>query len=777
MAYLVTNDYINKIYSQDDRNDLKIWFNDVELSDAGRKCEKITRIARVLPDDGSQRFSLDNFFSTNLEVILHDVDIDDIQDQVKISIGTLVSGNTYEYVPLGIFNIQDKPENDKNKITLKLRDNRIKFDFNYNAQPLIERLGGQATKMQILNDICSIAGVTNTISSFNGDSDLVGIYDSSIQATTYVAYLMEQAGLIPVIDRLGSLAKVDLSNLYTWRIPLSVLENDYKIGQSYQINRVCYESGIIKYETSNDETLDTLYINSANPYITSQPQVYYIYNKLKNFKIDSVLTKQVLGNPAIDPYDLIQVYNDLDGSNDIVFTTLANTTYVFNGVHRDTFDTQIGIEKRKENVSKNSEQAYRKYAKTEIDNLNARIELIASETKIMSNEVFGTGTLTLVNAYEGTLHRLEITGNISCLVASNDVTVSNNLTPNDTYLIVDNETKYKLDFTHLSYISEYVHDTYVYEDGKQWVERANGTIEESDKEILIKVKNNSTLQMESFDNCVIKAKYLLQNDYTNSFTNTLDIISQINLTPGEASILANKIKLEGYTTINNNFGVDLEGNMFAKNGSFSGNIYLENGNKVIGGDGLLSNLQYVSQGNLDNGFTPLGFEEVGYYNVYKYADVKVDVYIPKDFTVTEAYLTLYTSGIQVFDSSNANVGVGICKNLKLYKGYADYVNEYYVAPSAGYMQSASEISGTEIVNAFNNSATYTPPATTNEATMITTKNIAEELKEGRNIIFVRTSLNKPNYTPQSFNTEPYMNSGIAKAVIDIIGYKSYNKNA
>lgn len=777
MAYLVTNDYINKIYSQDDRNDLKIWFNDVELSDAGRKCEKITRIARVLPDDGSQRFSLDNFFSTNLEVILHDVDIDNIQDQVKISIGTLVSGNTYEYVPLGIFNIQDKPENDKNKITLKLRDNRIKFDFNYNAQPLIERLGGQATKMQILNDICSIAGVTNTISSFNGDSDLVGIYDSTIKGSTYVAYLLEQAGLIPVIDRLGRLAKVDLSNLYTWRIPLSVLENDYKIGQSYQINRVCYESGIIKYETSNDETLDTLYIDSANPYISNQSQVTYIYNKLKDFEIDSVITKKCLGNPAIDPYDLIQVYNDIDNSNDIVFTTLANTTYTFNGIHRDVFDTQIGVEKRKENVSKNSEQAFKKYAKTEIDNLNASIELISSETKIMSDEVFGTGSLTLVNAYEGTLHRLEITGNISCLFASNDVAVSEDLVPVDTYLVVDNENKYKLDFDYLNYTSADNHDTYVYEDGKQWVERANGTIEESDEEILIQVNNDSTLVLENFDNCVIKAKYLLQNDYTNSFTNTLDIISQINLIPGEASILANKIKLEGYTTINNNFGVDLEGNMFARNGSFSGNIYLENGNKVVGGDGLLSNLQYVSQGNLDNGFTPLGFEEVGFYNTYKYADVKVDVYIPKDFTVTEAYLTLYTSGIQVFDSNNSYVGTGICKNLKLYKGYADYVNEYYVAPSAGYMQSASEISGSEIEKAFNNSTTYTPPATAGESTMVSSKNIANELVEGRNIIFVRTSLSKPNYTPQTLNTDPYMNSGIAKAVIDIIGYKSYNQNS
>lgn len=367
------NPYYNAIYSEDDRNDLKIWFNGVELENAGNYCEKITRIARILPSDGSKRFSLDNFIATNLEVILHNVNLETIQDQVEISIGTLVSENTYEYVPLGIFNIQDTPENDKGKITLKLRDNRVKFDFNYNAQPLIEQLGGSATKKQILDDICTTAGVTNTITSFNGDSDLIGIYDNTISGATYVSYLMEQAGLIAVIDRQGRLAKVDLSNLYTWRIPARLLEKDYEIGSSYKIDRVVYESGIIKYETSQDETLDTLYLNSANPYISSNEQVQYIYNKLKDFVIDSVETKRILGNPAIDPYDLIEVYNDSSQEQETIFKTLANTTYTFNGKHRDVFDTQIGIEQRKENASLNNNATFQKYARTRIDNVEGKI--------------------------------------------------------------------------------------------------------------------------------------------------------------------------------------------------------------------------------------------------------------------------------------------------------------------------------------------------------------------------------------------------------------------
>lgn len=402
--YSSENPYQDAIYSQGETNDLKIWFDDVELEDADRYCESITRTARIIPDDGAKRFSLDNFISTSVEVILHDVDPSIIKGQVKISIGTDIGNNEFEYIPLGVFNIQDVPETNGNKITIKLRDNRVKFDFNYNAYPLMQSLGGQAKKRQILEDICEKAGVENEIDYFANEDDYVGIYDDSIQAQTYVSYLMEQAGLIATIDRYGKLIAIDLSNLYKWRIPLSIVEGWDK-GDPYKIERVVYESGIIKYETSSDESLDTLYINSANPYITSDTQVEDILEKLQNFEIDSIATKRVLGNPAIDPYDIIEVYNDLDGTNDVVFRTLGNTSYTFNGVHRDSFNTQIGREERTENVSKNSNEAKFKRAFTEIDNVEGTVRINTSNIETINatanNAIEGVGEINrnLANYY------------------------------------------------------------------------------------------------------------------------------------------------------------------------------------------------------------------------------------------------------------------------------------------------------------------------------------------------------------------------------------------
>ena len=388
MAYNVSSGYKETIYSQDDENQLKLLFNNVELQDADEYCEEISITSRVLANDGNNVFSIDSFISKEVQVILHDIPDNTITEPVSIQIGTLVN-NSYEYVPIGVFNIQEEPINENGKITLKLRDNRVKFDFNYDASPLIEQGGGTTTKGAILADICSKAGITTNVTTFQYSTDEIGIFDNTITATQYVAYLAEQAGCIAIINRSGELDFIDLTdtqNRTTWRIPLSIL-GDYQLGKPYTIKRVVFESGIAKYESSNDETLETLYLNANNPYIDRQAQVTYIYNKFNNFTLDSVTINTVLGNPAIDPYDFIQVYDDEDEDEPVLFTTLANNVYTYNGVHRQNFDTQISESKRTENVTLTGEATFQRYAKTQIDNINATITLTVGEVSDLSNTV------------------------------------------------------------------------------------------------------------------------------------------------------------------------------------------------------------------------------------------------------------------------------------------------------------------------------------------------------------------------------------------------------
>ena len=388
MAYNISNEYKQIIYSGDAKNKIKILFNNVELQDADRYCEKLTVKSRIIPN-GAKTFSLNNFISKEAELILHDIDTSIIQDQISISIGTLV-GNSYEYVPIGIFNIQDTPTNDKNKTTIKLRDNSVKFDFNYNAKPLIDSGGGTATKLQILQDICSKAGVTCNITSFIGSTDRIGIYDNTITARQYIADLAEQAGRIATINRIGELIFVNINSLTTWNIPLSIVEK-YELGKAYKIGKVVYEDGVRKYETAST-TYDTLFLDASNPYISSQEQVNSILQQVNNFTIDSVKTGKILGNPAIDGYDLINIYNDKVEGNPSIFKTLATNDLTYTGVLINTFDTQIGEDDREQNVSITGEATFKKWAKTEIDNINGEVLIQAGKIDNVEKEINPTDT-------------------------------------------------------------------------------------------------------------------------------------------------------------------------------------------------------------------------------------------------------------------------------------------------------------------------------------------------------------------------------------------------
>lgn len=385
MAYInfqncTKQEYDNTIYGQNDVNSCKLYFNNVELQDADNYLEKITFAKRVLPENGKKIFNLDNFIAEEVEIIIHDIDTSIIQDKVRIELGTLVN-NTYEYVPMGVYNIQDTPTRNDDKITIKLRDNAVLFDFNYNAKPLLDLHDGTATKMQILQDICSKADVICNVSSFLGDTDLIGIYDNTVTGRMYVAYLAEQAGCIAKIDRNGELIFIPLDNLYTQRIPLSVVSKYIK-GTTYTIERLVYEFGTIKFETSSDETLQTLYISSLNPYISTQEQVEDIFDIVDGFEVDTVeILSDIIGNPSIDGYDLIQVYDDESENDVVVFTTLANNTLTYNGKFKSKYKTEIGLEERKENTTNSGEAVFKKTITSEVDRLNGEVTTTISSVQ------------------------------------------------------------------------------------------------------------------------------------------------------------------------------------------------------------------------------------------------------------------------------------------------------------------------------------------------------------------------------------------------------------
>jgi len=367
-------EYTEIIYSGEANNKLKVLFNGVDYTTINVKGEKLTVTSRIL-SNGENRFSLDNFVSKEAELIINDIDLEDIVEPINISIGTLVDeeNDTYEYVPIGVFKLDSTPTTDSGKTTIKLRDYSVNFDIPYSAEEVINANGGSATMLQILQDICTKCNVTLGTQSFINDDTEVSVWDNSINARVYVMYIAEKAGCIATMSRDGELIFVDLNSLTPVEIDPLLMEK-YEEGENIEISRVVYEDAIRKFEYGED-TNATLYINSANPYITDTTEIENVYNAINGLEMCSMNISKMMGNPTIDPWDILTfTYNEK------TYKFLGQNTLTYTKNIMQSFDTQIGTQaKTQENVTINSDDSKFRRVFTRIDQAEGNIEMNTSQ--------------------------------------------------------------------------------------------------------------------------------------------------------------------------------------------------------------------------------------------------------------------------------------------------------------------------------------------------------------------------------------------------------------
>ena len=92
---------------------------------------------------------------------------------------------------------------------------------------------------------------------------------------------------------------------------------------------------------------------------------------------------KILGNPALDPWDIIEfTYND------ITYRTLAQSTLNYRGTIIQSFDTQMGSnEKSQENVTFNGEASKYRRLSTRIDQAEGNIELTAAQVESVQTDL------------------------------------------------------------------------------------------------------------------------------------------------------------------------------------------------------------------------------------------------------------------------------------------------------------------------------------------------------------------------------------------------------
>lgn len=118
----------------------------------------------------------------------------------------------------------------------------------------------------------------------------------------------------------------------------------------------------------------------------------------------------------------------------------------------------------------------------------------------------------------------------------------------------------------------------------------------------------------------------------------------------------------------------------AISGRFSGNVYV-GGDLLVGGQGVLSVLSYVSGGELN------GYQRVGYWN-FGYGEqamAQVTTFIPSGFTVTRATMFIKSMPMHRVASEIYPTGYYHARNLKLYKSNSSQDGEIVsVSEMAGF---------------------------------------------------------------------------------------------
>lgn len=260
-------------------------------------------------------------------------------------------------------------------------------------------------------------------------------------------------------------------------------------------------------------------------------------------------------------------------------------------------------------------------------------------------------------------------------------------------------------------------------------------------------KQNGKIQIlvEGLDDAL--AAILLANDAIELKVSKNGLISAINQSSEEVAIQAQKIKIDGVISANGNFKVDENGDLEAHNGIFSGDILFRDGGKIVGRNGVITNLQFMGYHDYNGtlGLKSFGIMEQHYSGVFSKNGITIQAFIPRGMKITGAYIsivhqpakwTYYTN-----DSySQTEQSWGYARNIGIYKAYLD--SRFYGMLDSDVFEETPSTS-TQIEGLFDGNDTWQPTVPTDANANIeskTTKNFALDIdwNSGLNIFRIES---------------------------------------
>lgn len=403
--YTTSDNYKTVIYNPSTKHLLKIYINDVEINS-----KYILDYKSSLPLFSNDTFEFGAVTSQAVELKLYKEAVPE-----KISSIHITSGIAGEEIPMGYFNIDDISKDDDYTVTLKLLDNMIKFEFNYDGSELIY----PCSLMTVLRDICSKAEVELGSTSFLNQNKQIAVYDNTVSAREYISYISEQAGGFATIGRDGKLYIKTIGDNIS-ELSINYFK-DFKWGEKIQITRIKYEDGVQLFEKGNS-TGNTIYINQDNMYIVDQNQIDNIYEKINGLEIFSFEGTSII-DPSIDIGDLLLI----DGKYIIYQGSLE-----YGGKFKASIDSKIQCKAKEETTIRTlSQKTINRRVQSRINQVEGEITLLTQETtenteKIASIEMDLDSITTRVGNTETKVTSVETIANN----AINSATEANSMASN-----------------------------------------------------------------------------------------------------------------------------------------------------------------------------------------------------------------------------------------------------------------------------------------------------------------------------------------------------------
>ena len=155
--------------------------------------------------------------------------------------------------------------------------------------------------------------------------------------------------------------------------------SDFKLGQKHKIERVVFDNGLLKFETSSDESLETLYLNQNNVFINTEAVFNKIANKILNFEFYSITVSNCPIDSSVRAGDIITFYDD-DGNE---YPTIAQYSLNYNGGWIGGYSLDINSKQRQETKIKGDIERVKALAVTLDRNLNElRIDVRETEQSV-----------------------------------------------------------------------------------------------------------------------------------------------------------------------------------------------------------------------------------------------------------------------------------------------------------------------------------------------------------------------------------------------------------